>query len=172
MNYRTDYSCNKCNIQYSPHKDRVYHNRLEHMKTKCIKCDQDIYGENNKQIHERKCTKDKRPAKTIKTDSRKNTTKTSELKNYNIFTVLDNKEPVQENKKDKRTTNQKIRSKGKKIAKPKGTCHQTAKKLHQRVADHFKKTTKEERMQECARNGEMHSNKIREIIRKRYNVKV
>ena len=24
-------------------------------------------------------------------------------------------------------------------------------------------------MRECARNGEMHSNKIREIIRKRYN---
>ena len=39
LNYRTDYSFNKCNIQYSTHKDRVYHNRLEHMKTKCIKCD-------------------------------------------------------------------------------------------------------------------------------------
>ena len=37
------------------------------------------------------------------------------------------------------------------------------------MTDHFKKTTKEERMQECAKNGEMHSNKIREIIRKKYN---
>ena len=71
-------------------------------------------------------------------------------------------------RKDKTKTKQKIRPKGKKIAKPTGTYHQRAKKLHQRVTDHLKKTTKEERMQECTKNGEMHSNKIREIIRKKY----
>ena len=84
-----------------------------------------------------------------------------------MFTVLENIEPIQITKKEKRKTNQKIRPKGKKIAKPTGTYRQTAKKLHWRVTDHFKKTTKEERMQECTKNGEMHSNKIREIIRKK-----
>ena len=58
MNYRTDYSCNKCKIPYSTHKDWVYHNRPEHLKTKCTKCDLNINGENNKQIHERQCKKD------------------------------------------------------------------------------------------------------------------
>ena len=61
--YRTDYSCSKCNIQYSTHNDRVYHNRLEHMKTNCIKCNLDIHGEKNKQTHEKKCTKTKKNRK-------------------------------------------------------------------------------------------------------------
>ena len=58
--------------------------------------------------------------------------------------------------------------KGKKLTKPTRTYHKTAKKYHQRVTDHFPTTTKEERMKECIKNGEMHSNKVREIIRKRY----
>ena len=39
MEYRKEYSCNKCKITYSKHKEWVYHNRLEHLKTKCTKCE-------------------------------------------------------------------------------------------------------------------------------------
>ena len=47
MEKRKEYSCNKCKITYSTHKDWVYHNRLEHLKTKCTKCETKIYGERN-----------------------------------------------------------------------------------------------------------------------------
>ena len=67
MGKRNEYSCNKCKITYNTHKDRVYHNRLEHLKTKCTKCETKIYGENNKHTHERQCTKrDKRQKRQTK----------------------------------------------------------------------------------------------------------
>ena len=101
LNYRTDYSCSKCNIQYSTHNDRVYRNRLEHMKTNCIKYNLDIYGEKNKQTHEKKCTKTNKIERPTKNNPEKRTTEPSKIKNYNMFTVLENTEPIQETKKRK-----------------------------------------------------------------------
>ena len=66
-----------------------------------------------------------------------------------------------------KTKTKKIMKKGKKLSKPTSTQHKTAKKYHKGVTDFFQITTKEERMKECIKNGEMNSNKVREMIRKR-----
>ena len=50
-----------------------------------------------------------------------------------------------------------------KIAKPlgKGLLQKLTQKSQQKVTQHFKTTTKEAKMKECARNGEMHNKRTR-----------
>ena len=87
--------------------------------------------------------KDQRTKETNKTDTRKNIQKTSERKNYNIFSILSQKEPRQESITNKKPKTQKTRIKGEKITKPLRTGHLRTLKSHQRVTHHFKKKKKE-----------------------------
>ena len=58
--------------------------------------------------------KDQRTKETNKTDTRKNIIKTSERRNYNIFSILSQKEPRQESITNKKPKTQKTRIKGEK----------------------------------------------------------